>query len=71
MDVATGLELLDRHARGSKRFRVGYAFVTQRIELAGDDERLWQILQLAAQRRDAWIGAVGGRTIDVPEPVHQ
>ena len=71
MDVAAGLDLLDRNACGCKRFRVGDTLVTQRIELAGDDERLRQIRQLAAQRRDARIGAVGGRTIDVPEPVHQ
>src|SRR3954465_10559201 len=69
--MATRLELLDRDALSRHRFRIGDALVAQRIELAGDDESRWQAGDLAAQRRDARIGAVGRRAVEGPEPVHQ
>src|SRR5882672_3486640 len=52
-------------------FGVSDSLVAQRIELAGQYQRLRQALEFAAQRRDARIGSVCGRTVQVPEPVHQ
>ena len=65
------LELLHRHTGGRQRFGVGDALVPQRIELARRHERRGQARELAAQRRDARIGPVGWRAVEVPEPVHQ
>jgi hypothetical protein len=69
--MTSGLQLLGRHTGGHQRFGVSEALVPQRIELARRHESRGQALVLAAQRRDARIGAVGRRTIEVPEPVHQ
>ena len=71
VEVAARLELLDRHTGGGQGFGVSDTLVAQRIELAGRHQCRWQALEFAAQRRDARIGAVGRRAIEVPEPVHQ
>src|SRR6266481_4055101 len=71
VEVAATVKLLDRHTGGSQGFGVSDTLVAQRIELAGDHQRLRQALEFAAQWRDARIGSVCGRTVQVPEPVHQ
>ena len=71
VEVAARLELLDRHACRSQCFGVGDTLVTQRIELTGHHESRGQARELAAERRNARVGAIGGRAVDVPEPVHQ
>ena len=58
--MAVRLQLLDRDACGRHRLGIGDAFVAQRIELAGRHEGRRQAGDLAAQRRDPRIGAVGG-----------
>ena len=59
VEMAARLELLDRDAGGRHCLGIGDALVAQRIELAGDDQGRRQAGDLAAQRRDARIGAVG------------
>ena len=69
--MAASFKLLYRHTGGSHGFGVSDTLVAQRIELAGRHERRRQALEFAAQRRDARIGSVGRRTVQVPEPEHQ
>jgi hypothetical protein len=71
VEVAASVELVDRHTRSSQRFGVSDTLVAKQIEFAGRHEGLRQALEFAAQWRDARIGSVARRTVQVPEPVHQ
>ena len=59
MEVPLRLQLLDGNAGFGELLGIGDALVTQRIEFRGDDKGGRQPFELAAERRDAWIGTVG------------